>query len=528
MNKGDQVRNIWRGAMILTVAALFTKMLSAVYRIPFQNLAGDIGFYVYQQIYPFYGIAFILSTYGFPVVISKYLSEEKLEKKETAQVISLLFYTLLITSLTCTLLLFFLAPWLAYFMGDRNLTLPLQIIAFAFLAVPFLSTFRGYFQGHENMFPSAISQMFDQGVRVFFILLLAYLFVRSGYGPYGAGSGAALGSLFGACIGIGILAIFFKKEKIRLHFPQISRGNWRYIKQFLKDSLLFSLSALVLVFFQLVDSLTVLRFLQIGGMEEVLAMVLKGVYDRGQPLIQLGTVVTTSFALTIVPLIASVRAKGEETKAREYGELSLRLTCTVALCASIGLAIIIEPTNAMLFMNRDGSFILAIYALGILFSSFIMVTSAILLGYNQGGVVAKHIIGGIITKLLLNIVLVPIINVYGAACATVIGLAVIMILNTQFIYNNRLANSIPTRVLHKIGLVVAIMAVFTWLWKTFLEYFIFTGELHRLQEAVIALSSVLLALFIVSVTLLKLGIFSEREISVIPVLEKLYRQLNKK
>ena len=72
-----------RGTFILTIAALFTKILSAFYRIPFQNIVGDVGFYIYQQVYPFYAIAIALSTYGFPVIISKLYAEE-INKKEGA------------------------------------------------------------------------------------------------------------------------------------------------------------------------------------------------------------------------------------------------------------------------------------------------------------------------------------------------------------------------------------------------------------------------------------------------------------
>ena len=68
-------RDIFRGALILSAAAIIVKILSAAYRIPYQNVAGDIGFYIYQQVYPFYGVALTLSTLGFPVVISKLIAE---------------------------------------------------------------------------------------------------------------------------------------------------------------------------------------------------------------------------------------------------------------------------------------------------------------------------------------------------------------------------------------------------------------------------------------------------------------------
>lgn len=65
----------WRGAIILTIASFVIKVLSAFYRIPYQNIAGDVGFYIYQQIYPFYGFCLILATYGFPIIISKMVAE---------------------------------------------------------------------------------------------------------------------------------------------------------------------------------------------------------------------------------------------------------------------------------------------------------------------------------------------------------------------------------------------------------------------------------------------------------------------
>ena len=82
MKVHNQEKNILKGTLILTFAALLIKILSAFYRIPFQNIVGDIGFYIYQQVYPFYGIAIALSTYGFPVVISKLYTEEMAKEEQ--------------------------------------------------------------------------------------------------------------------------------------------------------------------------------------------------------------------------------------------------------------------------------------------------------------------------------------------------------------------------------------------------------------------------------------------------------------
>ncbi len=46
--------DVMKGALLLTLAGLAGKVLSAGYRIPLQNLTGDVGFYIYQQVYPFW------------------------------------------------------------------------------------------------------------------------------------------------------------------------------------------------------------------------------------------------------------------------------------------------------------------------------------------------------------------------------------------------------------------------------------------------------------------------------------------
>lgn len=73
------------------------KGIKRFYRIPYQNIAGDIGFYIYQQIYPFYGFCLILATYGFPIIISKMVAErlERGKQQEAEEIICVSFWFLL-------------------------------------------------------------------------------------------------------------------------------------------------------------------------------------------------------------------------------------------------------------------------------------------------------------------------------------------------------------------------------------------------------------------------------------------------
>src|SRR5699024_8867194 len=86
--EAGKTKKVVRGALLLTIAGLISKVLSATYRIPLQNLTGDIGFFTYQQIYPLIGMTMIIGLYGFPVAVSKLVAENKaLDKDHMSRVV---------------------------------------------------------------------------------------------------------------------------------------------------------------------------------------------------------------------------------------------------------------------------------------------------------------------------------------------------------------------------------------------------------------------------------------------------------
>ena len=77
-----QMKQMMKGAVVLSVASLIAKVLSAVYRVPFQNMVGNTGFYVYQQVYPIYGIGMTFALSGFPIFLSKLIAETNTMENE--------------------------------------------------------------------------------------------------------------------------------------------------------------------------------------------------------------------------------------------------------------------------------------------------------------------------------------------------------------------------------------------------------------------------------------------------------------
>ncbi len=145
-----------KGAALLTLAGFVVKLLSAVYRVPFQNLVGDEGFYIYQQVYPFVAIFGIWTSYGFAVAVSKLLAEQHDSKH--AGILRTATWLMVILSASAFAALYFGAGMLASWMGDPLLAGLLRAGAFAVVFMAPLAIMKGRLQATGNMAPVATAR----------------------------------------------------------------------------------------------------------------------------------------------------------------------------------------------------------------------------------------------------------------------------------------------------------------------------------------------------------------------------------
>lgn len=428
-----------KGAAILGIAGLISKLLGAVYRIPYQNIAGDIGLYVYMQVYPLYTTLLILATAGFPIAISKIVSERVAigDYRGASKSFRIASIVLGILGVFFFLLLYFGAPLIAKLMGDEQLTLPLRAVAWSLPLVPAVAIMRGYFQGHQNMVPTGVSQVIEQLIRVIFILVAAYWMMASYQDAYLAGAGAVFAAFPGALGAILVLFYYWRKlsrsnawnnsptQKQRV--PALK--NKAIIRSLLYYALPICLGALVLPLVPLVDSVTVVNMMLWSGVEEEAAKLLKGAFDRGQPLIQFGTFFATSLSLALVPAISEAVAQKQHQMIANRTDVAIRLTLLLGLPATFGLTLLAEPINIMLYGDSSGTQALAIQAFTIVFATLGIATSGILQGLGLVMLPARHLSYGVLVKLILNIALIPMMGISGAAIATVCAYIVAMVFN---------------------------------------------------------------------------------------------------
>jgi len=520
-----------KGAMVLTVAALVTKILSAVYRVPFQNIVGDIGFYIYQQVYPFYGIAIALSTYGFPVIISKLVAEKiENEDEEGAKNVAVTsFMFLCLVGLSWFLIVYFGAGVISRWMGDPFLKPLIQVISLSFLLLAPLSVLRGYYQGKEDMVPTAVSQVTEQMVRVATILIFSTILVSQGYSLYIAGNGALFGSITGGLGGLLVLLLIVTARREKLFSLKSLRLSPDYLhiwSRLLMNGTAICVSAMLLVLLQFVDSLNVYSLLTSSGMEAESGKTWKGIYDRGQPFVQLGTVVATSISLTIVPLVTSAYLKKKENLIREYSQLSLKISITIGFAATLGIINIMVPTNTMLFENALGSKVIAVFCLSIFFSCLILTFSGIFQGIGKIYYPAFCILIGILLKYLGNAYLIPLMGIMGASISTVGSLAVItgmMILKLRRLFPIRFFPFSFYRTLVLSGAAMTIvLQVFLQMYDTLLD----KGMPERELSVLFSLGGACIGAIIFLIVFLRGNVLSREEMGFLPFGSKWVRIMN--
>lgn len=513
------MKNYMKGALLLTVAALIVKILSAIYRVPYQNLVGDQGFYVYQQVYPFISFFVIWTSGGFAVAISKMLADIEArggtdEQKRTVS--RIIFYYLTVLSIFFFCLLFFGAQPLANLMRDPQLAGLLQVGSFITLCMPLLAILKGNFQAESKMQPVAYAQIFEQTIRVAIILVGTIVLLQYTQSIYAAGKMALLGTVIGEVAGIVLLIYFLKRQHMPLNKVKSKILVWPIIKEVTLYSIAISMSALLLLCFQLVDSFTIYKLLLQSGMESIQAMVIKGIYDRGQPLVQLGIVVATSLSLAIVPLVALKANNAKGRGAKPFIQLTYRSSLLFGVAASLGLILVMPYINQMLFMTDVYSDVLKFYSFQIVPLSIILTFTAILQGYSKLKIPALFLAAGILLKFLGNMMLIPNYGILGAAIAGNIGLlftAAALLIYLKKLTSIRLANRFFYR---RIVLACLVMTVIVQV-AIFSLNIIFTDTLSRWDALVYSVVLVVLGAFSFITAVAKMRVLTEKDWFLIPL-----------
>ncbi|MCE7791455.1 polysaccharide biosynthesis protein [Salipaludibacillus sp. CUR1] len=440
-----------RGTMILTASIFLSKMLGLIYVFPFTAIVGHKGLALYTYGYTPYTVLLSLATLGVPLAVSKFVSKyNALGDYRTGQ--RLLKSGLVVMSITgfiAFLVLFFLAGPIAHQVLDpenmegntvADTIFTIRMVSVALLVVPVMALIRGYFQGHQSMGPTAVSQVVEQLIRIIFILLLTYLIINVFGGELGIAVGfATFGAFVGAVAGLAVLLFYWRRRWDGLQ-KQIDESTVdhqiplpKMYKELFAYALPISFVGLSIPLYQTVDLITFNPAMMATGISQAVTETYYASFTQAShKLILIPVALATAMSLTIIPTVTNAFINDEKDRLQRTITQTFQIILFLTVPAATGLMVLAEPAYGALFGLEEvaiGSDVLRFYApVAIAFSIF-AVTSALLQGINKQKYAVIALLAGLAFKVSGNSLLISWFAAHGAIIATGTGYLIAIAVN---------------------------------------------------------------------------------------------------
>ena len=433
------------GTIVAYLSILITKIVGAIYVIPFYNIIGENGGVLYSYAYNIYNLFLNISTSGIPtavaIIISEYnalkmFNEREYTYKIANKVISII-------SFIAFLIMFIFAKYLAlFFIGDldgansiESVVLVIRVISLCLLVVPFLSVTRGYLQGNKYVAPSSFSQLLEQLARIFVVLIGSYVAINVLHFSVPIGVSVALfGTVFGAAI-----ALLYLKTKIRKNKKEFLKGvdkplkssvsGKEIIKKIIKHAFPVIIIAITQNIYEMIDLRFIIRGLYMIGFTGSESEVLGSIVVTWPPKIcMLINALAIGLCTSIIPFIVEGYTKKDIKLVNSRFNQSINTILFVGIPLATFIIAFSKPVYYIFYGNSTyGGIILKMMAIVSIFFSLHMVVNMMLQGMKKYKIVYLNTFTGIIVNALLDIPMILLLNklgfhpYLGTLMATLIG-----------------------------------------------------------------------------------------------------------
>ncbi|HPX33260.1 MAG TPA: oligosaccharide flippase family protein [Erysipelotrichaceae bacterium] len=328
MDKKSRKQSIVAGALTGSAGIFVTKALSLLYVIPFNEIAKEATVF-YSYAYTVYDAVLQVCLSGLPfaiaTLVAKYATKDdyatvRLVKKVSRSIITV------IGLISCILLITFAKP-LAYMIVPtdlqstdyiRNTQNVLTIVAFALVFVPYLSYYRGFYQGLKEFKTYSITQVLEQVVRIAFLISASSICVYA----------LNLNRVWAAYMGVAstsISAIFtiiyfmtFEKKYELTHEQVDTRSEYSnkdIVIELFKVSIPYLLNSLMISTSALFVLLYFASGLEAYGTSAKLITIYQGIINyQSSKLASIPMIIMTGFCLAIIPHITEAVTNNDDKK----------------------------------------------------------------------------------------------------------------------------------------------------------------------------------------------------------------------
>lgn len=537
---------------ILAMAGILVRIIGMLYRMPLNDIIGKQGNGYYTSAFNVYNILLILSSYSMPVAVSKMISSRiaRGEYRNSSRILKAALIYATVVGGAAAMVLWFGADMFAALIKMPSSRYALKTLVPTVWIMAYLGVLRGYFQGTGTMVPTAISQILEQIVNAVVSVVAAGLLfgvgasmnAAQGGGDYSYALGAAGGTIGTGAGALTALVYFIiltlsKSRDMREQAKKDVSGrteSYRRLVRILTITVLpIVISSGIYNCSNVVDNYLFGQGMsKLGYMEDSIATSL-GALGQYQLLFNIPVAVSNALSTSLIPsLTRAVECRKRKEKLDRIAA-SIRFSLLIAIPAAVGIAVLAKPVCNLLFTSEDNTMLIRLSTVGslaVVFYSLSTVTNAILQGLNRLDVPIRHAVAALAVHVAALEVFLMVfkMGIYSVVFANIIFALVMCLLNGHAIakfvrYRQEYKKTVLLPTLCSLLMGAAAYGVYR------LVYGLLPSSMMkgRLGMAIVVLPSVLVAVVVYALLLVKLKAVDEEELKGMPAGGKMVRILKK-
>ena len=532
------------GVIVLTVSNLVVKLLGLFCKIPLHGILQDQGMGYFNIAYNIFTTLYLISTAGLPTAITIMISRtphDGARKKQVERIFRVALTVFFILGIIGSSIMFFFAEQLAKLMDSEASYLCIMAISPTLFFICISSAIRGYFQGHQNMVPTAVSEIAEAIGKFAIGIALGYfaisrgesIEVAAGYAIAGITIGVAMGMLF--LIGSKVLYNSrHKNVQPESGDAGVLSTRREILRQMLIIALPITISSVALNLTGIIDTFSIINSMSLYTTKEIAETAYGNYSTLAVTMAHLPSAFIQPIASSLTPaltasLIAVKTAKTEQEKKQKklasdkVMHSCLKFAAIISIPCAIGMSLLSKPILSMLFSNpesvKNAAPLLSILSIGVFFTAMLTITTSILQAHKLQKKPIISMFCGIVVKLILNLVLIrnPSVGIYGAPIGTVACYFTMAAVNFFFVikYVGIQINFIKNFIKPFLATILASMVTIATYWLVGL----------RFGDTIATCAAILMTIITYFILLFLLRTFQRSDIIILPNGEKLYQFL---
>ncbi len=363
----QQKNNLVKNASILMVATIISRIIGLIYRRPLGSVLGSVGLGYYGYASNLYAILLLISSYSIPMAVSKIVSERlALRRYKSAQKVfrGALMYAAIVGGVAA--LIAFFGGSILLPANQQNALPALRVLAPTIFLSAILGVFRGYFQAHQTMTPTSVSQICEQIMNAFISVFAAWMLIRTFAGgdktqrailgavggTMGTGAGVITGLIVMLII-FGINRSYFRRERRHDHsneeesYGEVIRIIFLMVTPIIFTTFINNASTYL-------DSYLFSSILGWHGVNSDTISSWYGEYSNYYiPMINIPLSLASASASAMMPEVSGEYATGRISRANHQINQTIRLTMFITLPCMIGMMVLAYPIMGVLFPSAS-------------------------------------------------------------------------------------------------------------------------------------------------------------------------------